>query len=571
MEPAAALLPPVVRQIAALLEAKAARTPAQRKIGSQLLSQAAGAAGGPAPAELLQAADAAPGAVDPAERVLVDIRADVTPAVLDRLGDLGGTVVNSVPRYRSIRARLPLGGLERLAELDAVHSIRTADEPQTRTEQRQSLPAGRPDPAASGVPRKADTSEGDRAHRADAARSAHGVDGTGIGVGVLSDGVDSLAAQQATGDVPALVTVLPEQEGGAFQYSCGGGSFGSEGTAMFEIVYDLAPGAELFFATGGGGQARMAQNIADLCAAGADVIVDDVSYLLAPAFQDGVIAPAVSTVTAKGCHYFSSAGNGGSLYHGTSSVWEGDFAAGPAFVLNGVNGVAHDFGGGVSGNPIVKDSTLPIILQWADPWGASENDYDLFLLDADDNVVAASTDTQDGSSGSDPIEYIGTSCANDRVGTRLVILKTTGAADRYLRLSYARGGLATTTAGRTSGHSASQNAVGVAAVAARAAQGAGGVFDGSELVETFSSDGPRRIFFEADGTAITAGNFSSTGGRVLQKPDLTAADGVSTSTPGFGEFHGTSAAAPHAAAIAALMVEAAGGPANVTPAGSTAT
>ena len=77
MEPAAALLPPVVRQIAALLEAKAARTPAQRKIGSQLLAQAAGAAGGPAPAELLQAADAAPGAVDPAERVLVDIRADV--------------------------------------------------------------------------------------------------------------------------------------------------------------------------------------------------------------------------------------------------------------------------------------------------------------------------------------------------------------------------------------------------------------------------------------------------------------------------------------------------------------
>ena len=36
----------------------------------------------------------------------------------------------------------------------------------------------------------------------------------------------------------------------------------------------------------------MAQNIEDLCAAGADVIVDDIGYLLAPAFQDGVIAQA---------------------------------------------------------------------------------------------------------------------------------------------------------------------------------------------------------------------------------------------------------------------------------------
>ena len=51
---------------------------------------------------------------------------------------------------------------------------------------------------------------------------------------------------------------------------------------------------------------------------------------------------------------------------------------------------------------------------------------------------------------------------------------------------------------------------------------------------------------------------------MLQKPDLTAADRVSTATPGFETFPGTSAAASHAAAIAALMLEAAGGPANVT-------
>jgi hypothetical protein len=73
-------------------------------------------------------------------------------------------------------------------------------------------------------------------------------------------------------------------------------------------------------------------------------------------------------------------------------------------------------------------------------------------------------------------------------------------------------------------------------------------------VEYFSSDGPRRVFYLANGTPITPGNFSSTGGAVRQKPDVTAADGVATSVPGFGSFFGTSAAAPHAAAIAALLL-----------------
>ena len=47
---------------------------------------------------------------------------------------------------------------------------------------------------------------------------------------------------------------------------------------------------------------------------------------------------------------------------------------------------------------------------------------------------------------------------------------------------------------------------------------------------------------------------------MLQKPDIAAADGVSTSVPAesngrliFNPFFGTSAAAPHAAAIAALL------------------
>ena len=94
-------------------------------------------------------------------------------------------------------------------------------------------------------------------------------------------------------------------------------------------------------------------------------------------------------------------------------------------------------------------------------------------------------------------------------------------------------------------------------------RGNGRQFDGIESVETFSSDGPRRMFFAADGTPYTPGNVSSSGGVVREQPKLAGADGVSTAAPGFNPFYGTSAAAPHAAAIAALLLEAA----DLTPSG----
>ena len=110
-----------------------------------------------------------PGAIDermPAdERVLVDIKTDVTPEVLARIRALGGTVVNSAPRYRSIRAELPLAALELLAELDEVQAIRPADIPVTHRQlpgPSSVLGTG----ALHGVQSsKADTSKGDVAHQ----------------------------------------------------------------------------------------------------------------------------------------------------------------------------------------------------------------------------------------------------------------------------------------------------------------------------------------------------------------------------------------------------------------------
>jgi len=329
---------------------------------------------------------------------------------------------------------------------------------------------------------------------------------------------------------------------------------GSEGAAMLEIVHDLAPGSSLLFATAFNGQASFASNILALRAAGADVIVDDVAYFAEGVFQDDDVAAAVDAVVADGALYFSAAGNEGNLDYSTSGVWEGNFVVSAATVGGDP---AHDFGGGVFGNGITQDSPYAFSLQWSDPLAASGNDYDLYLTNKAGNaIVAASTDVQDGND--DPVELISSSGVND-ADRKLIVTRASGAG-RFLHLSATRGRLAIATAGQTSGHSAARGAVSVAAVDARGAGGAGGVFDGSEPVHSYSSDGPRRVFYEADGTPITPGNLSATGGEVRQKPDLAAADCVSTASPGFAVFCGTSAAAPHAAAAAALLLQLRGGP-----------
>ena len=341
----------------------------------------AGSRGGRFPQPRQQAAD--PDSVTELELVMVDIRANVTATVLARIRALGGTVINSVPERRAIRARLPLAAVEQLAALDAVQFIRPADE---------------------AVTRKDNTSEGVAAHLVNQARTTYGVTGAGIGIGVLSDGVDTLSERQKTGDVPARVTVLPGQEG-----------TGREGTAMLEIVHDLEPGAELYFATGFTGQAQFAANIEALCEAGADDIVDDIGYFLEANFQDGIIAQGVNAATEGGCYFFSAAGNDGNLNDGTSGVWEGDYVMGSALTVEGETlGARHNFGSVddvQEGNPVLGAFFGTVVLQWSDPLGGSENDYDLFLVDGDGNVRASSTEHAGRLPGPDRVHFDGVLCA----------------------------------------------------------------------------------------------------------------------------------------------------------------
>ena len=508
-----------LQQIRALMAEKAARSDARGRLDSQLILELSRRRGD-------AVSRAVPGLstgieIDSQGGTLVDIRADVSGALLARIDALGGTVLRQHPRYRSIRARLPIESLEALAADTSVQFIR---------------------PALPPITNKLDTSEGDIAHAADDARNTFGVDGSGTKVCVLSDSVDYLSLLQATGDLPA-VTVLPGQSGNPGT---------SEGTAMLEIIHDLAPGAELYFATAFDNKATFATNILALRDAGCDILVDDVFYPDEAALQDDIVAQAVNAVIADGAFYFSAAGNSGNINDGTAGVWEGDLAstsAPPA--LSGRD--VHDFGGNNS-NTVIVDTPFLFTLQWSDPIGGSDNDYDLYLLDPTLSAVwAASTNIQNGND--DPLELIDSRFFDD-TGTRLVIVRNPGAQPRYLHLNTHRGVLSQATDGQITGHAAAREAFAVAAVEVFTALG--GEFEGgpSNPAEFFSSDGPRRIFFEEDGAPITPGNFLSTGGELRLKPDVAAADGVSTATPGFAPFYGTSAAAPHAAALTALLLEA---------------
>lgn len=531
-----ALGPAVLDQLQALAREKRSRTPAQRKLASQLVMGARLRRGDVTlGASTLAALAALPNQLSNASAngmVKVDVRAHVDAAVLGHIKQLGGKVLSSVPRFRTVQALMPIDALDTLAALPQVSTIV---------------------PALGAVTNKVDTSEGDVAHATASARAQYSVTGAGVTVGVLSDGVDTLAARQASGDLPnsPQLTVLSGQAG-----------TGDEGTAMLEIVHDLAPGAKLIFATAFEGDAEFAQNIIDLQAAGCDVIVDDVSYLAEAVYQDDIIAQAVNTVTNLGALYFSSAGNDGNLTNGTASNYEGDYAGANDATLKslieqeGSNATwldVHTFATGVRSNRLTSDPTSWVTLQWSDPFAASTNDYDLFLINnAQTNLQAYSTASQSGTQP--PLEALDLSTGS-QTNSRLVIARWSGSA-RAMRLSTHRATLAVQTTGEVWGHSAAVNAFAVAAV--RASTAMGGVFTGGAAnpVEYFSSDGPRRVFFQPNGTPLTPGNFLLSNGGVLRnKPDLAAADGVSTATPGFNPFYGTSAAAPHAAALAALLLE----------------
>ena len=481
------------RQMNALIQEKRSWTPTQQKIDSQIIFESKKQKKQP----IADGVDTLETGIelDKLGRVLVDIKTSAARLVEPVLARLGAEVTSLFPH--DIRARVPLGAIEDLAAIPEVIYIM---------------------PAATYMTNVTNISEGDATHGAALARSIFpSANGTGVRVGVLSDGVDSLAALQGTGDLPA-VTVLPGQAGS-----------GNEGAAMLEIVHDLAPNAQLFFATALPNPVQFAQNIRDLRTAGCDIIIDDFTYFVETPFQNGqaasvtsptnagVVIEAVNDVTALGALFFSSAANSGNLDDGTAGVWEGDFVDGgvaPPPIPPG-SGNLHNFGGQTFN--VLTAGTRTISLKWSDPLGLSSNDYDLYLLNSTGTtVIATSNGVQSGTQ--DPFEQI-FSAGGFAANSRIVIVRFSGAG-RFLHLNTNRGRLSIGTSGVTFGHNSCANGYSVAAAPANNPFAPGnpagpfpGLFTSSQLSELFTSDGPRRIFFNADSTAITPGDFSSTGGR----------------------------------------------------------
>lgn len=416
-------------------------------------------------------------------------------------------------------------------------------------------------------------SQGDTALRSYIARQKYKVNGKGVKVGILSDSYNNLGTADSgvrKGELPGPdnpfgfetpVEVLEDLDFGGID----------EGRAMAEIVHDVAPGAKIGFHTAFNGQADFAQGIIDLADKGYKVINDDVFYFAEPFFQDGIIAQAVDQVKEKGVTYFSAAGNQG------RQSYESDFR-GDSLPFGALFSNVHNFS--APGNPPVYFQPFKIptfgetlfILQWDDPFlsagGAGANsDVDIYLLDSLGKIVAAGN--EDNITSGDPID--GIYYFNNTASTSFYILitKVNGPDPSHLKyIFYGAGGFPYTTppipginAPTLVGHAKATGAIATAAAFWLRTPAYG---SDTPRVEPFSSLGGVANLFDKEGNRISPVK--------RKKPEITSVDGGNTSffppaiyfgnqdiradADTFPNFFGTSAAAPHAAGVAALMIEA---------------
>lgn len=348
---------------------------------------------------------------------------------------------------------------------------------------------------------------------------------------------------------------------------------------MAQIVHDLAPGASLAFATAFKGINAFASNIRALRDAGARVIVDDVIYLEEPFFQEGPVGVAVSEV-APNAAYFTSAGNGNLISGGDNfASWETpafrDSNGCPAGVPpDTVQCLDFDPGASVDqdfGITVGAGRTLRLDLQWSQPWFGVTADLDAYLLDSSGTRVAASDESnidqrpfelivwRNNSASPEPVRLVINRCFGDpcnpgadpnaKPRLKLILVQNGGGVSAP---EYPKSSDPDIVGPTIFGHSGAEDAMSVGAIR----------FNTRSAPEAFSSRGPVVHYFGPVTGPTPAAPLTPE--KTLSKPELVATDGgantfFGTCASNIWRFFGTSASAPHAAAIAALELQAAPG------------
>lgn len=502
--------------------------------------------------------------------LVVDVRVrDTSASTLSAISGAGARIVHVSNGYRMVAVEIRPEALKALAGLDEVEAVMEEFAPAHSgsldglSAQGGALAPSCENPGGSVV------SEGDIQLRADLARTIYGVDGSGLSVGILSDSFDkaSYAPTHAaddvlSGDLPGAgnpcgyTTPVDVLEEDASPY---GGT--DEGRAMAQIVHDLAPGAKLLFASADNGLYGYADNIGNLFARGAQILVDDVFYFNEPFFQDGPVSVAINKATDSGALYYTAAGNESVYLDGRNiASWEAP-AYRPTACPSAVSDsdcMDFDPGPGVDNSfDITSGSGFLLVLQWSEPWNGVKTDLDLHVIQ---NGVEVSSSTENNFITGQPFEVvmvppgpagivISRNSGTKRPRLKFVLFDASDISAFEYRSS--RGG---DIVGPTIlGHSDCAAAVSVAAVPYN---------DGSQA-ESYSSMGPAVHYWKPVSGTIPASALLKP--QILNKPDIAATDGGASTffgmqdDSGVHRFYGTSAAAPHAAAVAALMLDAAPG------------
>ncbi len=403
------------------------------------------------------------------------------------------------------------------------------------------------------------TTAGDVSMRSDLVRQGYALGGEGVKVGVLSNSFSTITTATTN---PITNTAVQDVSNGDLPGP--GNPSGNlkpvhvlkeypfistdEGRAMLQIVHDVAPKAELYFRTGTISAGDFAKGITDLRDSGCNVIVDDITFITEPFLKDGVVAQAVDNVAATGTSYFSAAGNF------ANKSYENAYAS-TASPLS-IAASSHNFGGGDRfQNITLSPGNYIIVLQWLDDFyslgqttqGGTKNDLDIYLTPNTDGTALFGFNRNN--TNGDPIEILPFTL-NTTINTNVLITNNTpGSNPARFKYIIFRGDVIfneySTGNSTIVGQANAQGAIAVGAVRYDKAP----PYAGPLQTESFSSLG---------GTVI--------GNAVRNKPELVSIDGVNTtvnmgpdypsgSPDGYSNFFGTSAAAPHAAAIAALIME----------------